>query len=119
MSKFPKSKMSKLNAAIDALADQVENGHLLASMGGEDLLLEAAREIESLRAERGALAQRLADGPCPVCLGSGVVTTDIDCTMAPCPHCGTFPEDRRGKAYESPKAAIGSLPQAIEPMKTR
>jgi len=48
-------------AAIDALADQVENGHLLASMGGEDLLLEAARKIESLRAEADRYREALKE----------------------------------------------------------
>ena len=38
-----------LEHAIDALADQIENGHLLASTGGEDLLIAAAEKIEILQ----------------------------------------------------------------------
>uniref|UniRef100_A0A6M3XGX6 Uncharacterized protein n=1 Tax=viral metagenome TaxID=1070528 RepID=A0A6M3XGX6_9ZZZZ len=62
------------------------------------------------------IAQRLADSPCPVCclarwseyLGPGRMRGDDDCPV-PCPHCGTFPPGRRGKAYESKEAAIDSL----------
>lgn len=50
----------QLITAIDRLADQVENGHLLASMGGEDLLMAAADEIDRLRAELAANAALLA-----------------------------------------------------------
>jgi hypothetical protein len=35
-----------------------------------------------------ALAQKLADSTCPSCLDEGF--------GLPCPHCGNFPEDRRG-----------------------
>jgi hypothetical protein len=48
-------KRSRLNAAIDRLADQIENGHLLASMGGEDLLNEAADKIDTLAAKLEAV----------------------------------------------------------------
>lgn len=37
-----------LSAAIDRLADRVEDGHLLASMGGEDLLIAASEKIADL-----------------------------------------------------------------------
>lgn len=44
------TQQTRLNAAIDRLADCVEHGHLLSTMGGEDLLNAAADEIVNLRA---------------------------------------------------------------------
>jgi len=70
-------------------------------------------------------AQRLADSPCPVCKGSGrklekhstgegiVSLSNAKFVYDPCPHCGTFPKDRRGKAYESKEAAIDSLTKGV------
>jgi len=59
-----------------------------------------------------ALAQRLADSPCPVCLDRGEIGHLVSCPPerpTPCPHCGGYPPGRRGKAYESKEAAIDSL----------
>lgn len=68
-----------------------------------------------------ALAQRLADSPCPVCGGSGrklekhstgegiVSLSNAKFVYDPCPHCGGFPDDRKGKAFATKEAAIDSL----------
>lgn len=52
----------RLVAAIDRLADCVENGHLLASMGGEDLLVAASEKIVDL--ENGVAAGKRAAQTC-------------------------------------------------------
>lgn len=58
--------MSDLSQAIDALADAVPHGHLLAATNGADLLHEAARllgkreaDLAVARAERDGLAKAL------------------------------------------------------------
>ena len=54
----------ELLAAIDRLADRIENGHLLASMGGEDLLVAASEKIaenESLRIQLGEIEEIAED----------------------------------------------------------
>lgn len=68
---------------------------------------------KALAATARALAQRLADSPCPVCTimredDVGVGSLNF---MEACPHCGDFPPDRKGKAYPTPEAAIDSLPK--------
>ena len=64
-----------------------------------------------------ALAQSLADSPCPVCgpcgafleAGTMFVYGPPDDDIQPCPHCKDFPEDRRGKAFEKWQDAVDSL----------
>jgi hypothetical protein len=52
-----------------------------------------------------ALAQKLADSPCPVCKGKQVIIDEsvlvrngmqLPKKRTRCPHCGTFPKPRRG-----------------------
>jgi len=73
-----------------------------------------------------ALAQRLADSPCPVCSGGIYFCSECTvwvsvCGCSPgtmdklCPHCGGFPEDRLGKAFATKEAAIDSLMVGLEP----
>jgi len=47
----------KLNDAIEKLTNVLEYGHLLASMGGEDLLNSAADEITNLRSKLQAIRE--------------------------------------------------------------
>jgi len=48
-----------LEAAIDRLADRLEYGHLLASMGGAELLQAAADEIDRLKVELARMQARI------------------------------------------------------------
>ena len=52
-----------------------------------------------------ALAQKLADSLCPVCKGSNW-HIDPAGMSRPCPHCGDFPPDRRGKFASDPAHAL-------------
>jgi len=53
-------KGEALDKAIDRLADKIEDGHLLASMGGEDLLIAAADRIAELEHEARKLRERVS-----------------------------------------------------------
>jgi hypothetical protein len=55
------ARAKRLSHAIDALADAVPSGHLLAATGGADLLFEAARLLVEARAEVARLRVLVSD----------------------------------------------------------
>jgi len=63
---------------------------------------------DEIRKQRDALAQKLADMPCPECKGKGnmhIYVAGILREPRPCTHCGEFPEPRRGfYAIDTPDA---------------
>jgi len=70
---------------------------------GDDAFDDKSEYIERADNTIRALAQKLADSPCPVCLSEW--QTYRECGDEDCQHCGDFPEPRRGHfAIDAPDA---------------